>query len=401
MRRRSPPACRPGATLGPSWIEEVPLRLDFNLLFWFIPLLLAPGPVAAQSSAPVRDLVSVLGSQGWRALELARLRVRDPWLRDEPVYQGLWLRESGAPDSAVFDLLPFAAAPRSRDGVALAFDQGTGSRMWSGFTDPDPIRSALLGSAARALLELWRLVPAIDGGPRDLIRPLQCPGMRVRLGSEAAFGFGTEGRDLPAETRAFMVYAGCRRELGGSWRVGAGLRAYQWRTPGKPDWQDVESTVQLARLPPGDGLRLFLDGSWTPHYRRSILHIERPLRLGSHFGLRPFARLAWGNGLPFGLGFWPGGLDGFPGLGSGEARGDREITLALDLQRQIVGKLSVRGLLAAGRTANGGPLLPQEPWLLGARAGLNLDTRLGPIRLEYGRATERHRAFFVRLGRIF
>jgi hypothetical protein len=38
--------------------------------------------------------------------------------------------------------------------------------------------------------------------------------------------------------------------------------------------------------------------------------------------------------------------------------------------------------------------------LLGARAGLNLGTRFGLVRLEYGLATEHHRAVFIRLGRI-
>jgi hypothetical protein len=73
---------------------------------------------------------------------------------------------------------------------------------------------------------------------------------------------------------------------------------------------------------------------------------------------------------------------------------------ALDVQRPLLGKLSFRALLAMGRTATDGPLIPQEPLLLGARAGLNLGTRFGLVRLEYGLATEHHRAVFIRLGRI-
>jgi hypothetical protein len=111
-------------------------------------------------------------------------------------------------------------------------------------------------------------------------------------------------------------------------------------------------------------------------------------------------RLAWGEGLPFGLGFWLGGFDGFPGLKAGEGRGDREVIAALDLRRPLLGKLWLRGLLAVGRTSNGGPLLPDDPLLLGARVGLNLGTRVGLFRLEYGRATEGHSAIFIRLGRI-
>jgi hypothetical protein len=371
-------------------------------LCWLVLVLLGTLPgvsLQAQEWSAGRAAVSVLGAQARRAFELARLRVRDPWLEDAPVYQGLWLRESGAPDSSVYDLLPFASAPRRQDGVALAFDQGTGSRMWSGFTDQDPTRSALLGSAARGLLELWRLLPPLNGGAQDLVRGRQCPGMRIRVGAEELFGFGTDGRDMPPGTRAVMLYADCQRDLGGSWHLSTGLRGYQWRTPGMSDRQDLESSVRVARVQRQDALILFLDGSWTPRYERAILHVERPVTLGS-LHLRPLLRLAWGEGLPFGLGFWPGGFDGFPGLKDGEGRGDREFMAAIDLSQPLLGKLWLRGLFAAGRTVNGGPLLPQRPLLLGGRVGLNLETRFGLVRLEYGRATQGHRAWFVRLGRI-
>jgi hypothetical protein len=362
-------------------------------------LLILPHRLSAQQWIPERSAASVLGFEGRRALELARLRYRDDRLEDEPVYQSLWLRESGARDSIVFDLLPFAAAPRRRDGVALAYDQGTGSRMWSGFTDDDPLRSALLGTAAQALLALWSLRLGIGGGPRALVDGNRCPGARLRLGSEMLQGFGTDGRDAPVGTHAVILYADCQRDLGGSWQVASGVRGYHWRTPGMPDRQDLESSVRITHVQPGDGWLLFAEGDWTPRYERGILHIEHPFHLGQ-FKLRPLARLGWGDRLPFGLGFWPGGFDGFPGIKDGEGRGDRESMLALDLSRHVTGKLSFRALLAAGRTALGGPLLPQAPWLVGARAGLNLDTRFGLLRVEYGCAMEGHRAFFLRLGRV-
>ena len=337
--------------------------------------------------------------QGRRALELTHLQYGDPWLADQPIYQGLWLREAGATDSVVFDLLPFASAPRLRDGIVMAFDQGTGSRMWTGFTDVAPVRSALLGSAAQALVNLWAAVSPMVAAPQDLLQARSCPGMRLRLGKEAVQGFGTDGRDTPLDTRAVIVYADCQRDLGGSWQVGAGLRGYQWRTPGIPDRQDVETAVRLAHVPPSNGFRLFVDASWTPQYERAIVHFEHPLTVHG-VQLRPLVRLAWGDGLPFGLGFWPGGFDGFPGFRSGEGRGDREIMAAMDLIQPLAGKLSFRALFAVGRTANGGPVIPSGPWLVGARAGLNLDSRFGLLRLEYGLATEAHRAVFIRLGRI-
>lgn len=341
-----------------------------------------------------------MGTQGVRAIELARLQQQNAWLDGQPVYQGLWQRVGGASDSSVFDFLPFASAPRTRDGTAVAYDQGAGGRLWSGFTETAPARSAMLGIASRGVLELWRLLPQVDGGPRDLLKARPCPAMRLRLGMEALPGFGTDGRDLPPDAHALTAYAECGRDLGHSWQVAGGLRAYAWRSPGAEDLHDLEGSVRLARAPPGDVMLVFLDASWTTTYRRAVLHLERPVSVG-RWRARPFVRVGYGEGLPFPLGFWPGGYDGFPGLRSGEARGDRELTVAVDVVRPLVGNLSARMLLAAGRTRDGGPVLADASWLLGCRVGLNLDTRIGLLRAEYGIASERHRAFFIRVGHLF
>jgi hypothetical protein len=356
------------------------------------------GGLPAQTPLSARSALDILGFEARRAAELLDLRRRETALSRTDVYHGVWLREGGASDSVVFDLLPFASAPRAADGVALAFDPGLGPRMWAGATDLDPLRSALQGSAARLLLGAWRTV---SPGPDPPVHaPRSCPSPRLRLGAEMVHGFGTDGRDAPPDTRELIVYADCERTLGRDWRVSAGLRGYAWRTPGRADRQNLESTVRLARAPPGNALVVFLDLSWSPQYHRGVLHLERPFDL-SRFRLRPFLRLASGERLPFGLGFWPGGVDGFPGLSSGEGRGNREVTLAMDASHPVAGPLSFRALVAAGRTAGGGALLDGSGWLAGARAGLNLTTRFGLLRLEYGVATGGHRAIFVRVGNIW
>jgi hypothetical protein len=371
------------------------VRLWVPLLF----LGLLPRPAESQEWDPKAEALDILGFQGRRALDLAQLRVSDRWLSEQRLYQGLWLREGGAADSVVFDFLPFASAPRARDGMALAYDLGTGSRMWTGFTEGEPVRGALLGTAAQALLRAWGQFSSLVSDPEPVLDHPRCPGMRLRLGAEALQEFGTDGRDAPPDTRAFIVYADCKRELGDSWYLATGVRAYNWRTPGRADRQDVETGLRIARIPSRNGLRFFADASWTSGYSRAVFHVERPFRV-SGLQLRPFLRLAWGEGLPFGLGFWPGGLDGFPGFKSGQARGDRETTAAVDIIQPIWGKLSFRTLLAVGRTANGGPLIPRDPWLAGVRAGLNLDTRRGLFRLEYGVSGGFHRALLLRFGRI-
>ncbi|HUR94007.1 MAG TPA: hypothetical protein VMY76_05460 [Gemmatimonadales bacterium] len=368
-----------------------------------LPLVLVFGlvrspPLAAQAPLTGRTALDILRSEARRAAELLDRRWREEPLSRTEVYHGVWLRESGGADSVVFDFLPFATAPRVRDGVAIAFDPGLGTRMWAGAAEPDLLRSALQGTAARVALSAWRAFSPAPGAPLAPSQP--CPDMRLRFGGEMVYGFGTDGRDAPPDTRAFIMYADCERALGRDWRLGAGLRGYAWRTPGQPDRQDVEGIVRLARVPRGNATLVFLDVSLTPDYQRAVLHLERAFDV-DRLRLRPFARLAAGDDLPFGLSFWPGGIDGFPGLASGERRGDRELTLALDASHPIAGPLSFRVLVAAGRTSMGGPILDRTDWLAGARAGVALMTaRFGLLRFEYGRATAGYGALFIRLGNL-
>src|SRR4051794_39748598 len=169
-----------------------------RVVLLFVLGFIRPVLLPAQSPLSARSALDILGFEARRAAELFDLRRRDAPLSRTDVYQGVWLRESGASDSVVFDLLPFASAPRDADGLALAFDRGLGGRMWAGATDPNPLQSALQGSAARVLVGAWR---ALSPGPAaGVVPPRSCPDLRLRVGSEVVHGFGTDGRDAPPDT---------------------------------------------------------------------------------------------------------------------------------------------------------------------------------------------------------
>ena len=112
----------------------------------------------------------------------------------------------------------------------------------------------------------------------------------------------------------------------------------------------------------------------------------------------PRVILGWGEDLPIQLAFPLGGDNGFPGLHIGERRGDREAMLGLGFAVPVMGPLLGRMELAAGRTAAGGPLLGDDGWVGGIRAGIGADTPVGSVRFEYGYSTEDRGAVFVRLG---
>ncbi|HEY4648156.1 MAG TPA: hypothetical protein VIG95_03580, partial [Gemmatimonadales bacterium] len=134
--------------------------------------------------------------------------------------------------------------------------------------------------------------------------------------------------------------------------------------------------------------------------QRAALEAEPSVRLGV-VRLVPRLRLGWGEDLPIHLQLPLGGEDGFPGLHIGERRGSREVMLGAAFSTPVMGPVLARMELAAGRTAEDGPLLGDDGWVGGARVGLGADTPVGPVRFEYGYSTEERGAVYVRLGRWF
>jgi hypothetical protein len=124
------------------------------------------------------------------------------------------------------------------------------------------------------------------------------------------------------------------------------------------------------------------------------------LRTGP-FQLQPRLRLGWGEHLPLQSTFPLGGDDGFPGLHLGERRGDREALLGLMFTYDLISPFVVRVEAVTGRSATGGGLLDSTGWLAGIRGGVGAHTPVGPIRVEYGLASNGRGALFVRLGRWF
>jgi outer membrane translocation and assembly module TamA len=67
----------------------------------------------------------------------------------------------------------------------------------------------------------------------------------------------------------------------------------------------------------------------------------------------------------------------------------------------VKGPLVITAEAAAGRSASDGPLLDSAGWIAGGRAGIGADTPIGPVRVDYGRASGGREALRVRLGRWF
>jgi hypothetical protein len=117
--------------------------------------------------------------------------------------------------------------------------------------------------------------------------------------------------------------------------------------------------------------------------------------------LTPRGRIGWGEFLPLQSQFPLGGDDGFPGYAVHQLRGDREVFGSAQAAWAVVPSVSIRLLVAGGRSASGGSLFASEGWLGGLRAGAGIDTPVGPVIFEYGVASDGSDQLFVRIGRWF
>jgi hypothetical protein len=140
------------------------------------------------------------------------------------------------------------------------------------------------------------------------------------------------------------------------------------------------------------------------HWQRASLDLAASQTVGK-LEIRPHVRAGWGRDLPVHQTFTLGGLDGFAGLRLLEQRGDRELFGSLLLRWPIRRSLHARLEPMAGMTGVGdlfsGPGELDGVLLIGARAGIDLDTPIGPIRIEEGFNNQDRRQALIRVGLWF
>jgi hypothetical protein len=120
--------------------------------------------------------------------------------------------------------------------------------------------------------------------------------------------------------------------------------------------------------------------------------------------LRPRAAAGWGEHLPLGAQLIMGGAEGFPGLRTGERRGDQLVFGSLTMLREIAGPIYARVEVGAGRTSfardrvTGAVPDVARGFVRGIEVGLATDTPLGPFVIGYGISSTERSVFKIRLG---
>ena len=143
---------------------------------------------------------------------------------------------------------------------------------------------------------------------------------------------------------------------------------------------------------------------WLNRYHRVDAHADVAFEIGPII-LRPRAGAGWGEDLPLGAQFIMGGAEGFPGIRTGERRGDRFAFGSLAMLRRINGPVYARAEVGVGRTSfhvgsrTGQIENAADGSVRGLEVGIATDTPLGPFLIGYGISSSEHGVFKIRLGR--
>jgi len=342
----------------------------------------------------------LLGLEDGAALDVERVRGGFRRLARHDGFRAVWLQPSGPPDSLTLGLL-VRPASRRLAAVGLAYDNDLGGRMWLGAVDRHLLGQRAEGSLALGLGEQRQ---DLEAGLRTYTvaeRPLR-PLATVLLSRERVRRFDPRGTEQQAlKTHEAVGFLGLEQELGNLWQVLIGGRMHLWREPGAEDrdaWGGLLRLSSLDRLGP---VQAQAELALTDGYTRFLASFSARIPVSRSVAITPSLRYGWGEELPVQSTFILGGWDGFPGFHIGEQRGDREAFAGLVGIVKLTGPLSLRLEASAGQVALGGPALPRGEWELGGRTGLNVETPIGPIRLEYGIERGGRDEFFVRLGEWF
>jgi predicted acylesterase/phospholipase RssA len=319
-------------------------------------------------------------------------------------YRGVWLNPSG--DSARVDFdVSIDPAPRRTFGLGFAFDHTMSGRLWMAVVDRAILARDLEGSALFTT-GTWRtdLTLAARRQARVGERYLPVGGSVQLLTEDVRLWDGAT--ELPhVGVNEVNLVLGLRPlfEPGWSQEFGAEYRAWQQRGAVSKGTAGLRYAVRYLEAGTGTPSVSF-EAVGLRAWQRVAMDLAHTQRFG-RLEVRPRIRAGYGHELPIHQTFTLGGLDGFAGLRLLEQRGDRELFGSLLLRWPLWRALHARlepmvGVTGVGEFF-GGPGALDGTLLAGARVGVDLDTPIGPIRIEEGFNNQDRRQALIRVGLWF
>lgn len=383
-----------------------------------------------------------------RTEDVGRIADRLARLADERAYESVWLRPRLVGDSLAFAPIGVPTSPRVVS-AGLSYDAQLGAHGWVSATSVSSPGGRMLfrGTAWAGQWQQQLMLAATGVRRRSLIRvatdsasgpirqmPLPDPrsdrppwSMLTRnlLHSEFAVTASREivrlyddrghERDRPA-TRDLVLFGGMGITPSAGQRIVLGPMMHLWNVrsgsaPTVDEAHAIGGMVRAARwfavpaLGPDISAVPIVAGEvlWLDRYRRADAMADLRLQHAG-FVIRPRAALGWGRDMPLDAQFALGGAQGFPGLRTGERRGDRVASVSLAVLRSVYGPLYLRIETGAGYTAperlrpfNGLDEMGRG-WVQGAELGVVSNTPFGSFSIGIGVATTDRPIFKVSLG---
>jgi len=395
------------------------------------------------STSPVLTI-----SNSARTADAERIGDRLARLADERAYESVWLRPRTIGDSLAFAPTAVPASPRVAS-VGLSYDAQQGARGWLSATSVSSPggrvlfrgtvwasqwrQQFMLGATGLRRRSLLDVAADSDSGPIHHVplpdprsdRPPWSMLTRNLLHSEFAVTGSREivrlyddrghERDRPS-TRDLVLFGGIGVTPSAGQRIVLGPVAHLWnvRSGSAPAIDEAHAIGGMARAArwfavPAVGPDLSAvptitsEVLWLDRYRRADAVADLRFQRGE-FVLRPRAVLGWGRDLPLDAQFVLGGERGFPGLRTGERRGDRVASLSVAVLRSIAGPFYLRVASGAGYTTLEhtrpfeGMTQMGRGWVQGVELGIASDTPFGSFTIGAGVATTDRPVFKVSLG---
>ena len=370
-------------------------------------------------------------------------------LADEQVYETVWLRPRRDSSARLQFSSVAVPAPERVASLGVSFDGQEGVRAWASAANLSPAQGRVMVGGALTVSE-WRqrlvvttagirrrpLPRGPEGAPTDslvrvrlpdprsdappwsmLTRNLLRPELSVTASREIVRLYDGDGheRDRPA-TRDLLLFAGVSVTPTAGQRIVVGPVEHFWSTRSGllPSGDDGRAFGGLARAvrwfaAPASGPDLTLlpgiaaEALWLDRYQRFDAHADFRLEVGDVI-LRPRVGGGWGTGLPLVAQFALGGPQGFPGLRTGERRGDRSGFASLTAMRQVAGPFYVRAEAGGGYTTFADSRRPAlsagmgSGWVQGVDLGITAGTPIGPFSISGGVASAGRTVFKISLG---
>jgi predicted acylesterase/phospholipase RssA len=382
-------ACLPRA---PRRTPEPPTRIS---------AVQVTGGTAAEREVLERLLGLTEGPLDEQALARELLR-----LNQVDAYRAVWLNPRGEGTAVEFRTQVRPASERLA-GTTVIYDNDLGPRLGITYLDRRLFATALEFGLA---VGLSRRESDITAGLRryfGALRSRLSPAVVMHLAEEDIPIYSDGDQVGQPTTREAILFAGLEREFSAGWVLSAGFDGRLWLDSTRsfdPDASEDDGRSAGARLRverhPG-AVTATTELVWSTSFKRASGEYAVDFRLGTAT-LTPRVRAGWGDGLPLQYQFPLGGDEGFPGHPTEGVRGDREMFGSLQGNLPLgEGPVSLRAMLAAGRSAIGTESVLEHPWIGGVRVGVGIDTPLAVVRFEYGFATDESDNLFVRVGKWF